>query len=415
MYREITQCRICGNKNLIPLVNLGILELTGIFPKERASASRGPLELCKCAEEGSDRGCGLVQLKHDFALDQLYGLNYGYRSGLNKSMVEHLHAKVGKILARVDLKSGDFVIDIGSNDSTLLQAYPKDGVNLIGVDPTGAKFFRYYPEHIDLIVDFFPCERLRERLAGAKVKIITSIAMFYDLERPIEFVQNIYDALDDEGVWVFEQSYMPTMLDMNAYDTICHEHLEYYALKQIKYMMDKVGLKIVDVEFNAVNGGSFSVMVAKNTSSIPANEDLVNQILHQEEERGLSILKPYQEFQKNIEKHRADLLAFIQEQKATGKSIFGYGASTKGNVILQYCGITEKDIPYIAEVNEDKFGSFTPGSKIPIISEAEAKKMNPDLFMVLPWHFRDNIVRREQDYLAGGGHLFFPLPKLEVV
>lgn len=416
MYTEITQCRICGNRNLIPLVHLGFMSLTGVFPKQKIfSVGTGPIELVKCEDGLDSKHCGLVQLKHNFDLSEMYGLNYGYRSGLNQSMVTHLQSKVGKILQVVNLQKGDFVIDIGSNDSTLLQAYPSDGVHLIGIDPTGIKFKNFYPSHIDLIIDFFPCQTLLAKMSHKKAKVITSIAMFYDLEDPLHFVQNIYNALDDEGVWVFEQSYMPTMIEMNAYDTICHEHLEYYCLKQIKYMMDKVGFKIVDIELNTINGGSFSVMVAKTYSPLPEKETLIRTILAHEESKQLNTLKPYQVFKKNIEKHKKDLLEFIHVQKNNGKTIFGYGASTKGNVILQYCGITDKDIPFIAEVNEDKFGSFTPGSLIPIISEEEAKKMNPDLFMVLPWHFRENIVRREQDYLKRGGHLFFPLPQLEII
>lgn len=415
IYKEISACRICGNIKLVPLVDLGHMALSGVFPRHKTDiVEAGPLELVKCEEESSD-GCGLVQLRHNYALDQLYGMNYGYRSGLNKSMVEHLHDKVEKILKKVELKKGDAVIDIGSNDSTLLQAYPHEGITLLGVDPTGVKFKDFYPSHIDLIADFFPSPRVLEKLPRGKAKIITSIAMFYDLEAPLDFVQGVYDTLDDEGVWVFEQSYMPTMLAVNAYDTICHEHLEYYALRQVKYMMDKVGLKIVDVECNDINGGSFSVMVAKQSSALPACDELVDKILAQEKEKGLHTLIPYREFDRNIKKHKDDLLAFIGEQIKQGKKMFGYGASTKGNVILQYCGITEKEIPYIAEVNKDKFGSFTPGTLIPIISEQEARKMNPNLFMVLPWHFRENIVKRESDYLSSGGHLFFPLPKLEVV
>lgn len=415
IYKEISACRICGNTKLMPLVDLGHMALSGVFPKHKTdTVEAGPLELVKCEEESSG-GCGLVQLRHNYALDQLYGMNYGYRSGLNKSMVEHLHEKVKKILQKVELKKGDAVIDIGSNDSTLLQAYPHEGITLLGVDPTGVKFKDFYPPHIDLVTDFFPSPRVLEKLPRGKAKIITSIAMFYDLEAPLNFVQAIYDTLDEEGVWVFEQSYMPAMLEMNAYDTICHEHLEYYALKQIKYMMDKVGLKILDVEFNDTNGGSFSVMVAKRSSSLNENTKLVQDILNEEKKKGLHTLAPYREFDARIKKHKDDLLAFIADQIHQGKKMFGYGASTKGNVILQYCGITEKEIPCIAEVNKDKFGSFTPGTLIPIISEEDAKRMNPDLFMVLPWHFRENILKREQEYLSEGGHLFFPLPKLEVV
>jgi len=238
--------------------------------------------------------------------------------------------------------------------------------------------------------------------------------MFYDLENPTEFMSQVYDCLTEDGVWVFEQSYMPTMLAMNAYDTVCHEHLEYYGLEQIKWMTDRVGFEIVDVELNAVNGGSFSVMVRKALSPRAEVSATVAQLLEREKQLGLHTLAPYDNFRRGVFEHRDQLVKFVAEVKKAGQSIFGYGASTKGNVILQFCGFSQSDIPCIAEINPDKFGCVTPGTRIPIISEQEAKLHNPDYMLVMPWHFRDYIVSRERDYLARGGKLVFPLPSIEI-
>ena len=205
------------------------------------------------------------------------------------------------------------------------------------------------------------------------------------------------------------------MLEKNAYDTVCHEHLEYYRLKQIQWMMDRVGLKILDVELNEVNGGSFSVTAARREAPYPEDNTQVTRLLNEEQGKGLETLRPYEDFKNKVFRHRTELLGFIQKLKREGKNIFGYGASTKGNVILQFCGLTEKDIPYIAEVNEDKFGRYTPGTQIPIISEAEAKARKPDYLLALPWHFKENFLNREKDYLRSGGKLIFPLPAVEVV
>jgi hypothetical protein len=204
---------------------------------------------------------------------------------------------------------------------------------------------------------------------------------------------------------------MPTMLDVTAYDTICHEHLEYYGLAQIKWMTDRAGLKIVDVWTNNVNGGSFAVIVAKQGSRIPEATQAIDKMLG--DEQALATLAPYQAFEQRIFSHRDKLLAFLDGAKRTNKRVFGYGASTKGNVILQFCKLGAGDIPAIAEVNEDKFGRFTPGTHIPIVSEREARASKPDYFLVLPWHFRDTIIEREQAYLASGGRLVFPLPAIE--
>ena len=416
MYKKINKCRICGNRNLVPLVDLGIFSLTGIFPGSKdEDIGAGPLVFTKCVNDNNKNNCGLVQLLHNFQLNKLYGDNYGYRSGLNRSMVEHLYNKVKKIKKITDLKKGDIVIDIGSNDGTLLKAFPKKlDLVLIGIDPTGEKFKDFYPDNVIFITDFFPSKKINRFTGKKKAKIITSIAMFYDLEEPMSVVQSIYDALDDKGIWVFEQSYLPSMLATNSYDTICHEHLEYYTMKQIKYMMDKVGFKIIDMETNKVNGGSFSVTVAKRNSLYKEKTNIVDLMLKEEIRNGFDTLVPFKKFSKNIKKHKEDLLKFLEQIKKKKKLVLGYGASTKGNVILQYCGISRSDLPYIAEVNEDKFNKYTPGTFIPIISENQARSMKPDYFMVLPWHFKNNIIQREEKYLDDGGKLFFPLPKLEV-
>lgn len=416
MYSEIKKCRICGNSELIPILNLGFQTLTGVFPKKKDEVvTSGPLELIKCQEDKSDNPCGLVQLRHSYNLKELYGDNYGYRSGLNKSMAEHLQGKVRKIEKMINLKPGELIIDIGSNDSTLLQAYSGKNLILVGVDPTGKKFIKYYPDSIHLIPNFFSAQAIRNIFGRKKAKVITSIAMFYDLESPIDFMSQINEVLSDDGIWIFEQSYLPRMLKMNAYDTVCHEHLEYYSLKQIKWMTDRIGFKIIDVEINHINGGSFSVTVAKNKSPYRAKNSIVEKLLHDEKQKGLNKLKPYKEFSQRVFKHRNELIEFIQKINSGGKNLLGYGASTKGNVILQFCKLTEKEIPFIAEVNKDKFQCYTPGTLIPIISETKAKAMKPDYLMVLPWHFKENIITRETDYLKSGGRLFFPLPSLEVI
>lgn len=415
MYKEIKKCLICGG-SLVPILHLGNQNLTGVFPRSKGQKiTSGPLELVKCFNDKRETSCGLVQLSHSYDLKEMYGHNYGYRSGLNQSMVNHLHNKVDMIQNLINLNRDDLIIDIGSNDGTLLQAYPKQGFVLAGIDPTGEKFREYYPRHVQLISDFFSTEVVKRYFGTKKAKVVTSISMFYDLESPIDFMKQVHDVLADDGIWVFEQSYMPTMLAMNAYDTICHEHLEYYCLKQIKWMTDRLGFKIVDVEFNNVNGGSFSVIAAKSNSSYTENTSLVRKILFEEENKGFDSLNPFEDFRQKVYSHREELIQFVQRAKFENKKVLGYGASTKGNVILQFCNFTENDIPFIAEVNSDKFGCYTPGTFIPIISEEEARLMRPDYFLVLPWHFKEGIIKREKKFLSEGGRLVMPLPEIEII
>lgn len=412
MTKRIEKCRVCGNAELIPVLDLGEQYLTGVFPKTEQEGKRttsGPLRLVKCHGEGS---CGLLQLEHSYESAEMYGENYGYRSGLNASMIAHLHLKVARILEKTSLASGDLVIDIGSNDGTTLSAYP-DNLLLVGVDPTGEKFRRYYPAHVKLIPDFFSADLVTRVFPDRKAKVVTSFSMFYDLERPVEFAKQVASVLDEtDGIWVFEQSYMPLMLERNSYDTICHEHLEYYGLKQIVWLAEKAGLKIVDVELNDVNGGSFSVVAAHKSSKLHDVGGVVKKMLAQETEAGLDELEPYHAFFRRAQKSKAALQEFVCSAQKQGKRILGIGASTKGNVLLQYCGFTERDIEAIGDVNPDKFGSVAPGTWIPIRDEKAVLAAEPDYLLVLPWHFRDFFMTNP---LFRGRKLVFPLPTVEVV
>ena len=411
MIKKIESCRICNNTSLEMVLDLGVQVLTGVFPSRLdENITRGPLQLVKCV--GDDEVCGLLQLAHSYDLDEMYGDNYGYRSGLNDSMVKHLRDKVARILSQVSLNDGDLVIDIGSNDSTTLQAYPNPELSLVGIDPTGVKFQEYYPEHIKLIPNFFSSDLVKTQYPGKKAKVITSFSMFYDLEEPMTFMKEVHEVLADDGIWVFEQSYMPTMLEMNSYDTVCHEHLEYYALAQIKWMASRVGFNIIDVEFNDVNGGSFSVTV-KKTNELNGNKhaQLVDDILARENDLMLNSLGPYLGFAERVKILKDDLIAFVAELNKKNKKIYVLGASTKGNVLLQYCEFTENDIAYVGEVNPEKYGKFTPGSKIPIIPEKELVGMNPDYLLVLPWHFKKFFMSSNK---YGESKLVFPLPELKV-
>jgi hypothetical protein len=408
-YTAINSCRIGGGANLVPVLDLGKQALTGVFQKDpSASITRGPLQLVWCPESG------LLQLAHSYDLSEMYGDNYGYRSGLNQSMVRHLTAKIHELERLVELGSGDAVLDIGSNDATSLKAYTSAGLSRTGMDPTGRKFSKYYTEGITLVPDFFS-SKAYFAAGGKPAKIVTSIAMFYDLESPIDFARQVEEVLAPGGVWHFEQSYMPSMLRLTSYDTVCHEHLEYYSLGAVQRILRAAGMRAVDVKMNAINGGSFAVTAARESDPRRGSQTVIEWLLSQEERMGLDTPRPYRDLEERVYRHRADLMRLLRTLAADAKTVIGYGASTKGNVVLQFCGITTAEVPAVAEVNPDKFGAYTPGTNIPIISETQARAMNPDYFLVLPWHFKEGIVQREAEFLAGGGRMIFPFPEIEIV
>jgi hypothetical protein len=294
MHTEITKCRISGSTNLIQVLSLGEQYLTGVFPKSvDEKVTKGPLDLVWCPDSG------LLKMKQSYSLDEMYGDNYGYRSGLNSSMVAHLTNKIKTLERLVKLTDNDLVIDIGSNDATLLKAYSGNW-RKVGIDPTGLKFKEYYTSNISLIPDFFSAAAFKSKFGDSKAKIITSIAMFYDLENPASFVKDIESVLDDEGIWHFEQSYMPSMLRTNSYDTICHEHLEFYSFKVVKNLLESCGMSVIDVQMNAINGGSFAITACKENAFYKRNTAIINWMLQQETDLGLDTPKPYRDFEERV-------------------------------------------------------------------------------------------------------------------
>jgi NDP-4-keto-2,6-dideoxyhexose 3-C-methyltransferase len=412
MFTEIQACRICGNAHLTTLLSLGEQALTGVFPSSSDQVVEEiPVELVKCT--GTDV-CGLVQLKHTGEPEEMYGDNYGYRSGLNPMMVTHLKGIANEIVQSVHLQESDIVLDIGSNDATLLSFFDPS-CQLIGMDPSGEKFRSFYPQHTVLVPDFFSADGFLAASGGAKAKVITSIAMFYDLPAPQKFVDDIALSLADGGVWIFEQSYLPSMLKANSYDTICQEHLEYYAVQQIQWLLERAGMSMLGASLNDANGGSIRITAVKNTHPSATSSSIAQQFMEQEQRDGLEDLSTYEHFSERVLEHRDGLNLLLANLRKQGKVVFGLGASTKGNVLLQFCDITERELPCIAEVNKEKFGRFTPGTHIPIVSQDEADARNPDYYLVLPWHFRDGIMQSSRAFLERGGKLIFPLPEISIV
>jgi len=409
MFYKIESCRVCGNKNLITALDLGNQYLSGIFPKTiDFDMYKGPLKLVKCNEETG--GCGHVQLEHTFHLPTMYGDEYGYRSGLNSSMVKHLKEKHKKISEFVSLNENDIVIDIAGNDGTFLGFF-SDNLRLTSIDPTSKKFGKYFSSHVDYIADFFS-QNVYSKKYDNKAKLVTSFSMFYDLEDPCQFAREVNSILDpDEGVWVLEQSYMPEMLRVNSFDTVCHEHLSYYGMRQLKYIMDQSGFKIIQFEFNDVNGGSISMMVANQNSKYAECTEQLNALIQEELDISLDTMKPWQEFEKRIEQCKKQFWDILDSFKMDGLKIAALGASTKGNVTLQTWEITSDDILVVGDVNPDKNGSFTPGTWIPILDE-DSVLSEYDVFVILPWHFKNFFVNNPK---FKNKILVFPLPVPEVV
>ena len=404
-----TNCRICGSTHLKPIIDLGDQPLSGVFPRpDVKDPANGPLQLVRCEQ------CSLVQLLHTAELTEMYGTTYGYYSSISPTMVSHLQAKVHELVKIAKPKAGDVVLDIGCNDGTFLNTYGAGaGLTRIGMDPSAKKFAHNYQPDIRVVYDFFNEAGARTLIGDKSIKIISSIAMFYDLDDPMKFMRDIRALLAQDGVWAVELSYLPLLLKQLTYDQICHEHVTYLGLRQMDWMMKRTGLKILDVSFNDMNGGSFYIIAGRDDGPHQPKAEKIQKLL--DEEAILETEEPYVRMRNRIMTQRDDVREFFATMKAAGKKIYGYGASTKGNIVLNYCNITKNDVVAIGDRNPEKDGLVAPGSRIPIISHAKLRALKPEYCFVLIWHFRKEVIRDEIEMIKNGTKFVFDLPRLHVV
>jgi hypothetical protein len=419
MHVKVRQtCRLCGSGQLSPILTLGPQMLASAFAspenQDFLPSRKVPLELVRCNPELDENACGLVQLKHTFPSDIMY-TDYWYASGVNQTMRDALADITMKAMKFVTIEKGDVAVDIGCNDGTLLKSYNNSDLDLVGFDPA-KNFLGVEGEGFTRINNYFSKNSYLLARGSKKAKIVTSIAMFYDLEDPIAFVEDVADILDGNGVWILQMADLPNMLRNNMFDNICHEHLAYYHLAPMEFLLKRCGLKLVDVEMNFVNGSSYRFYIRKASGAEPTADALkrIAKVRFEEFNLALDTDAPYKKFKENLERNKNDLLFFINQERAKGKKVFVYGASTKGNVLLQYCELTEEAIPYAAERNPRKWGARTLGSNIPIISEEEARTLKPDYFLVLPYHFLDEMLVREKEFVDRGGKFIVPVPTVKL-
>ena len=418
--KYISACRVCGSPHLVEIIDLGDQYLQGSFVKDGTTPPprrRLPTKLVRCDVTARGDACGLVQLAHSFPPSVLYS-NYWYRSGTNQTMRDHLQGIVKSTLAmRNDGKRGTpiKVLDIGCNDGTLLSFYPPE-TQLYGVDPSDIADSIAIP--MTLVNTLFPSERARAMLAGIEFDIITSIAMFYDLESPVDFAREIAAHLAPNGVWVLEMSYLPLMLLQNSFDTICHEHLEYYSLAVLENIFRQAGMRVIRADINEINGGSIRCYVCRESADLHGTDEderFLQFLRLREFEMALDTPPPYAAFCQRISDLRDDTRALLKALLRQGKRIHIYGASTKGNVLLQWYGLDGSMIEAAAERNPHKVGGSTLGTDIPMISEEDSRRSAPDYYLVLPWHFKAEFLERERQAIENGACFIFPLPILEMV
>ena len=403
---KIKYCRNCNSNKIKSLFSFGKISYTGKFPKKNINIPKANLSLVICSK------CKLVQLGNKFNLNYLYGPDYGYRTGINKTMVNHVKRIVKNLSKKVKLKKKDHVLDIASNDGTMLNFYKKNIITF-GIDPIINKFNKNYKNINYKLSDFFSYNKIK-KITKNKFKIITALSVFYDLSEPNKFLNDASKLLDKNGILLLEFADLESIIKFKMFDTICHEHLEYYSTEVLIKMIKKNNLKLIDIKSNKINGSSKQYFLCKQNSKYKINRKIINKYLKKEKKYKLKDLNTYKKFFKNINDLKSKINKFIIKENNNNKNFHCYGASTKGNVLLQYFGITNKLIKYAAERNPNKYNHYTPGSKIKIISEKLSRSLKPDYYIVLPWHFKKEILKRERKILKKGTKLIFPLPNFRI-
>jgi NDP-4-keto-2,6-dideoxyhexose 3-C-methyltransferase len=400
------KCRNCRKKKFSLVAEIGDQPISSYFPQKKTKLKNYSLNLYKC------KHCDLIQLYKIHNLQDMYGPQYGYKSGISNLMVKHLKKKFDWIRNLKIIKKKPNILDIGSNDGTFLNFFSKLSGNkkLVGIDPSANAFPKSYNKNIKVIIDFFNIESIDNYFKDIKFSVITSFAMFYDVEDPNTFCKNIYKLLEKNGVWVLEFSYFPLLLKNLTYDQICHEHVMYYTLSTFSKILNQNNLKVVDFSLNEINGGSIEVICAKKSSNLKSKNDKIKDIILQEEKISK---EDYDRFNLRVQSSKKNLQLFLKNTKKS--EVIGYGASTKGNVILNYSGISNKDLSLICDANPTKIGKLTPGSYIPIISKKKMRKIKPKYLLVLIWSFKNEVIRQEKKFIKNGGKLLFPLPVFHVV
>ena len=403
------KCRLCGSTQLLEMLSLGDQQLTGVFPKNtETQVLSGELTLQRCEE------CTLVQLGHSYDKNLMYGMNYGYQSSLNDSMKFHLKTIAEKIRDYLNFTDGDVIVDIGSNDGTFLSFFENLGLKRVGIDPTISKFADSYHSDIIKVPEFFTKDSFNS-VSDKSAKFISSISMMYDLDDPVNFALQVHGCLDDNGFWFFEQSYLGLMLEKLAYDTVCHEHLEYYSAYTIHNILNKTGFLVRSIELNSINGGSIAILASKKKNETDEHCEEFITLLNDELSQGLNTRDKLIAYSDNVKLHRDDLVKVVNKFLLQGKTISALGASTKGNVLLQYCGLDRTKISMIGDVNPDKFGCVTPGTHIPIVPESKVFDLKPDVILILPWHFEETFMNKTKSFVKNGGIVIFPLPTIKLL
>ena len=403
----LKKCRICKKSKLKKLFSLGNLCFTGKFPSENIKIKKKPITLVIC------KNCELVQLGHNFDLEYLYGPDYGYRTGINKTMLNHVSRVVNYLSKKTKLKKNDFVLDIASNDGSLLNFY-KQTIKTFGIDPILEKYTDEYKNINYKLADFFSARKIKN-VTKKKFKIITALSVFYDAADPNKFIKDVKKLLSQDGVFLLEFADLASIIQNKMFDTICHEHLEYYSTKVIINLCKKNNLKIFDIKKNDINGASKQYYICHKNTNYKINKKKIDNIFKEEKILKLSEEKTFKNFINSINKSKNRLYKFLKQKTKLGKKVHGYGASTKGNVLLQYYNISNKMVKFIAERNSKKYNLYTPGSKIKIISEALSRFYRPDYYLVLPWHFKKEILLREKEIRRKGTKFIFPLPSLKII
>jgi SAM-dependent methyltransferase len=407
--RTDAHCRSCGSTELSIFLSLGNLPLSDGFLEARQlvdNEPRYPLDVAFCAT------CSLVQILETVPPEELFGADYPYFSSFTDTLLRHSEANVKERIAERKLGSGSLVVELASNDGYLLQYYQADGVPVLGIDPAPGPVAAARAKGIETLQAFFGLDFAKQLAAeGRRADVIHANNVLAHVADTNGFVAGIATLLKDTGVAVIECPYVKDLIEHGEFDTIYHEHLCYFSVTALRALFSRHGLYITRVVPLTIHGGSLRVFVEKQNRP----EQSVHEYIESEQRLGLDRLDYYADFSNRVNQIRTELNELLQGLKERKARIVGYGAAAKGTIMLNYVGIGQETLDFVADRNTHKQGRYIPGVRLPIASPERVLAEQPDYVLILPWNFKDEIMAQQAEYRRRGGKFIVPVPRPTII
>ena len=409
--RNINKCRVCGSEDLVPYLDLGMMPLVNRYlsrPDADAAEPRFPLKVLLC------RGCSLSQLSVVVDPKVLFS-EYDYYSSISQTFQRHCELLAESLKREMNLTPDDLVIEIASNDGCMLSKFKALGMRVRGVEPAKNLAKVAEARGLPTLCEFWGSDAAKTvEASDGKAKVVVATNVLAHVDDLHGFIRAVKEVLHPQGVFVFEVPYMVHFIDRTEFDTTYHEHLSYFLLRPLQRALEANGMRVIDALEFAIHGGSIRVIAQIEGGNLQPKSS-VQELIRLEQEKGLFDTAAYFLCAERVKLIREELSVFLKGLKARGRKIAAYGASAKGNILLNYCGLGPETIDFVVDDTPAKQGKFYPGNHLPIVSKDALQREKPDYLLLLAWNFADELMKNTAEYGLLGGRWVIPIPALQVV